>query len=102
MIAITVARAPADRQGPDISDPLLTTDLAARERGRVEIDRASTNRAVVSMSGPYRRFVAPGALVDVAGRRERWRGLVRRSSITISRSGDGFQADLALELEREL
>ena len=58
MIAITVARAPADRQGPDISDPLLTTDLAARERGRVEIDRASTNRAVVSMSGPYRRFVA--------------------------------------------
>lgn len=102
MIAIIVQRPPADRQGTDITDPLITSDLAARERGRNEIDRAGTNRALVSLSGPYRRFVPPGTLADVAGRRERWRGMVRRSAITISRNGDTFQADMALELEREL
>lgn len=102
MIAVTVQRAPADRPGQDITDPLLTADLAARERGRIEIDRASTNRVMVSLTGPYRQWIAPGSLLAVAGRRGPWRGLVRRCGLTLSREGDSFQADLALEVEREL
>jgi len=34
MISIIVERAPADRTGDDIVDPLITSEPAARERGR--------------------------------------------------------------------
>lgn len=101
MISIIVQRAPADRPGPDISDPLLTAPIAARERGRIEIDRESTDRQLVSVTGPFRAWLAPGSLVEYRGRRATWRGLVRRAGISITRSEGEFRADLALELERE-
>ena len=72
---IIVQRAPADRQGPDISDPLLTAPIAARERGRVEIDRESTDRVLVQITGPYLGWLSPGSLVEYRGRRGSWRGL---------------------------
>ena len=101
MITVTVQRDPANRPGPDITDQLLTSDVAARERGRVEIERNGSNRLLVSVAGPYRRWIAPGGLVDYHGRRGPWRGLVRRCALTLSREGDSFTADVALELERE-
>lgn len=102
MILINVQRSPADTQGPDITDALLTSDLAARERGRVEIDHHGTNRMQVAVSGPYRGFVRPGILVEYHGRRSIWRGMVRRSGLTLTRAGDSFSADRSLEIEREL
>ena len=101
MISVIVERAPADRQGPDITDQLLTADPPARERGRNEIDRNSTNRSLVSLSGPYRGWRQPGELLHYIGRRGSWVGMVRRSSLTIHRDGDEFRADMALEIERE-
>lgn len=98
---ILVQRPPADRQAPDITDPLLTAPIAARERGRQEIDRESTDRELVSVTGPYRAWISPGSLVEYRGRRCTWRGLVRRAGISISRNGDEFRADQTLELERE-
>ena len=102
MISVTVQRAPSDRPGPDITDPLLTAAHAAIERGRNEIDAQCSSRALVQTTGPHRLFVAPGTLVSWTGRRTSWRGLVRRCGITISRDGDQFTADRSLELEREL
>lgn len=102
MISVTVQRAPADRQGQDITDPLLTAAHAAVERGRNEIDAQCSNRALVQTTGPHRLFVRPGTLVAHTGRRASWRGMVRRCAITISRDGDQFTADRSLELEREL
>jgi len=102
MIAVTVQRAPGDKPGPDITDPLLTADPAAVERGRNEIDAVCTNRATGTCSGPHRLFVQPGALVEYQGLRETWRGMVRRCAITITRDGDSFSATRSLEIEREL
>ena len=100
MIAVTVERPPADRQGPDISDALITTAQVAAERGRNEIDHNCSHRTLVSLSGPYRRWVQPGALVEYRGRRETYRGMVKRFALTITRNGQDFTADMAMELER--
>lgn len=102
MIAVTVQRAPGDKQGPDITDPLLTSDQAAVERGRNEIDAQCSNRSTVSCTGPHRLFVRPGLIVEYQGLRETWRGMVRRCALTVTRDGDSFSADRSLEIEREL
>jgi hypothetical protein len=101
MIAVIVQRQPSDKPGPDITEALLASEEAARERGRVEIDRNSTGRVMVTVSGPHRRFVSPGTLVQYHGRRGSWVGLIRRCAITLSREGDSFTADRSLEIERE-
>ena len=101
MQSIIVQRQPADRPGPDISDPLLTAPHAARERGRIEIDREGTDRKLVSVAGPHRAWLAPGSLVEYQGRRGTWRGMVRRVGVSITRAEGEFRADHTLELERE-
>lgn len=93
-------RAPADRPGPDITDPLLTSETAALERGRTEIDANCSDRATVSVSGPHRRWVQAGALVEFHGRRSTWKGIVNRCALTITRDGDNFTATRSLEIER--
>ena len=101
MIQITVQRPPGDKPGPDITDQLLTSEPAARERGRIEIDKNSSTRVLVTVSGPYRSWLAPGSLVAYHGRRESYSALVRRCALTISRDGDSFSATRSIELERE-
>ena len=101
MISIIVERAPADRTGADIVDPLLTSEPAALERGRNEIDAQCSDRVVVNASGPHRRWINPGTLVEYHGQRNIWRGILTRCAITITRDGDNFTADRALEMERE-
>lgn len=101
MISIIVERSPADRTGEDIVDPLLTSETAALERGRNEIDANSTDRNMVTVTGPHRRWVPPGSLVEYHGRRATWRGKIIRCAITITRDGDSFTADRSLEMERE-
>jgi hypothetical protein len=102
MIAVTVQRSPGDKPGPDIIDPLLTADQAAVERGRNEIDGACSSRSIFTCTGPHRRFVLPGTIVEYQGSRETWRGMVRRCAITITRDGNTFYATRALEIERAL
>jgi hypothetical protein len=101
MISVIVQRAPGDKQGQDINDPLLCATQAAVERGRNEIDADCSNRRVVAITGPYRQWTAPGLLIEVRGLRETYRGMVRRSALTIRRDGSEFTADMSLELERE-
>lgn len=101
MISIIVERSPADRTGADIVDPLLTSEPAALERGRNEIDAQCSDRSIVTATGPHRRWIKPGTLVEYHGQRSTWRGNIIRCAITITRDGDNFTADRALEMERE-
>jgi hypothetical protein len=102
MISLIVERAPADRTGADIVDPLLTSETAALERGRNEIDGSSSHRETVSISGPHRRWISPGGLVEYHGRRATWRGMITRCALTITRDGSGFTADRSVEVERAI
>nr|WP_321465172.1 hypothetical protein [uncultured Desulfobulbus sp.] len=101
MISILVERLPADRTGDDIVDPLLTSETAALERGRNEIDGQCSDRTLVTVTGPHRRWIQPGRLVRYHGIRSSWIGLVTRCAITITRNGESFTADRSLEMERE-
>lgn len=101
MISVIAQRAPGDKQGPDISEPLITSNVVAVERGRNEIDRNSTNREIVTGSGPLRGFIRPGSLVEVmdfeAGP---WRGMVTGCALNLTRGDGDFSADINLTVER--
>lgn len=101
MIAVLVQRPPADQQGPDISDNLITSEPVAVERGRNEIDRNSSSREIVTGSGALRAFLQPGSLIEVmdfeAGP---WRGMVTGFSLSVTRSETEFSADTNLTVER--
>lgn len=102
MIHVIVERQPANRQGPDISDSLITTEAVARERGRNEIDANSTNRYIVTGNGPLLSFIRPGSIVEVQQTsRPPYRAMVRKWALSITRDGDNFSATQSLELERE-
>jgi hypothetical protein len=101
MISIIVERPPADRQGDDISDDLLTSATAAVERGRNEIDASCSNRELISSSGPLKDFIRPGALIEVGDMEQQvWRGMVKSVAITVDRTEESFAADINLVTER--
>lgn len=101
MISVIVERSPADKQGPDISDPLITSVLVAVERGRNAIDSVCSSRESVSSTGPCKGFIRPGSMAEVADSEQLvWRGMVQSCAIVISRSGGDFTADTNLVTER--
>ncbi len=101
MISVIVERAPGDKQGPDISDPLITSALVAVERGRNAIDANCSSRESVSSTGPHKGFVRPGSMVEVADSEQQvWRGMAMSCAIVINRNGDSFTADTNLVIER--
>jgi hypothetical protein len=101
---ILVTRSPADRQGPDIVDPLLTTEPAGIARGTREIDYHSTNRVSVRGNCPLLPYMASGALVNVTDAVGSYRGKLKGYAVTIDISPDGreFTATTALTIEREM
>lgn len=102
MIEITVSRYPADKQGPDIVDPLITSKAGAEARGQGEIDANGYNILLVSGNGPLRdNHIEPGALVESMDlEQQAWRGQVERSAIVITRTKESFSATMAMEIER--
>lgn len=101
MIAVIVQRPPADKQGPDISENLITSDPVAIERGRNEIDANCSNRETVTGSGPLQGWIPPGALAEVADMEQAaWRAKVRSCAITLTRGDNDFTADVNLVMER--
>jgi hypothetical protein len=100
---ITVTRSPANRQGPDIVDELLTDRRVAIARGRREVDYNSTGRTNESCQCPQHDYIATGTLTGVTEAAERWRGIVRYWSLTLTvdDTGERFTADTRLSIERE-
>lgn len=101
MISVIVQRAPADKQGPAISEALITSEPVAIERGRNEIDAAGSNRETVTGTGPLKGWIRPGALVEVADMEQAaWRAKVKTCAITLARGETDFTADVNLTMER--
>ena len=100
---ITVSRSPANRQGPDIIDEMLTSDLVGVARGRREVDYNSTGRVDESCQCPAHDYIPTGSLVRITEAAEQWAGLVRYWSLTLTvdDTGDRFTADTRLSIERE-
>lgn len=104
MIKITVSRFPADKTGPNIVDPLITSEAGARARGEAEIDANGYNMMITQVTGPLQDSqidYAPGAVTQVIDDEQAaWQGIAERTAIVISRTGDAFTATMAADIER--
>jgi len=101
---ITAQRQPADFQGPDIVDELLTTDQAGVARGDRELDYHCSDRDPVACQCPAHSFIPTGSLASVMETHRRWVGMVRYWSLTLTldTDGRGFTADTRLTIEKEV
>jgi hypothetical protein len=103
MIHVIVQRQSADKPGPDISDPLITSEQVAVARGTAEIDRNSTDRAMVPTTGPFIGWIKPGSLVNVTEIEGSYRGVVNKCALTFAIDESGqYTANTDLEIEREI
>jgi hypothetical protein len=91
--------------GEDIVEPLLTSDLAAIERGRVEIDREYTNRVYEDFLRGDLTFFQPGKLYSLVDPDQPAPeiGMIRKVVLNFSREEDSFtaQTNIIMELNRE-
>lgn len=101
MISVIVQRAPGDRQGPDISDPLIVTEAVAVARGTAEIDRNCSDRKQVDGAMPISAWRQPREIVAVTDAEEGvYRGMVTRFARTIDRRRDQLTAEDSITIER--
>lgn len=101
MKTVIVQRPPADRQGPDIISPLITSESIAVARGTAEIDLECSNRVLVSGAIPVQAAILPGTVVAVTDLETgAWRGMLRQFAVTIDRSEQGLTATANVTIER--
>lgn len=86
---------------PDISDQLLTTEAAARERGRVELDKVYSNRYNMDLSLTSFEFHQPGQLVEVYDGDLAYVGLLKSISLSFSMDNDAISVSSQARVERE-
>ena len=102
-VSVLVVRGSGDSYGPEVQDPLITTDEAARERGRNLLDRYAARKANVQLTCPFRSLMRPGVLVEVLDlERPRWRGLLTGQTINIAVNGEDIIAETVLTIEQEV
>lgn len=103
-ISVTVVRPPANKQGDDIADPLISSKAQALQRGRREIDEHSTNRFEVSGTMPLGSYMKPCELVQVTDvQKGNYKARLRNWSTRITRQENGnFIAVSSVVLEREV
>jgi len=103
MISVIVQRQPADKQGPDISESLITSELVARERGRNEVDYAYSNREIVTGTGPLKDILRPGSMIQVMDLEQgAWKGKLTNFSLKLNRTDSGIDASYSVTIEREV
>lgn len=100
-MSVLVSRGLGDRQGPDVVDELLTSEVAQIARGRGEINHSSSQRIIEQAQIVKRGFVPTGSLVEVVEAGGIWRGKVKYFSRTRTLSGDSYTVDCNLHIERE-
>lgn len=103
-ISIIVERNPADKQGADIVDPLISTSEQAKQLGRMHIDTNSTNRFIVSGSSPISAYMEPGGIVQVIDlQKGKYNGMLNNYSASITKQSDSkFTAVTSISIEREV
>ncbi len=80
----TVQRAPADKPGPVIVDPILVSDASQIVRGTQEINYNSTDRTLKTGAVISTDFVQPGVIVELQDKSGNVKGMVTGFSISSS------------------
>ena len=92
MIDILVSRGDGGNDGGLIQDPLITSTVAALERGRVAIDEASINRTE-TLQILYRPGIRPGLVVRVMDSLQGvvWNGVIQSCTLAIEGTSRKYQ-----------
>lgn len=88
--------------GGDISDILLSTDEAAIERGRIEIDRQYTNRINSTIALHQTTFIQPGNLIAVSNVDKIETGRMGQGSISVIKSDDSLTVGSEIIMEKNV
>jgi hypothetical protein len=97
-----VTRPPGDKQGPDISDALLTTVDSQIERGRAEINQNCSSRMQINGNCTISNLVAPGSTVQVTDMENGvYYAVVDSWALNMSINGNQLDASTSIVLERE-
>jgi len=88
--------------GSDISNVLLTTEIVAVERGRVEIDKTYSNRinSIVNLVSPV--FISPGSFLGINEGGEITNGMVKSVQLSLQKKDETFSTATTLSIERNL
>ncbi len=101
MINVIVQRSPADNQGPDITNALISTDTVAIAHGTAEIDENYSDRIIVSGSMPLHAYIEPGTIVRVIDLQlGTYTAMVETYSCSIQTSNGRIAAITNIVLER--
>lgn len=103
-ISIIVERNPANKQGADIIDSLISSNEQAKQLGRMHIDTNSTNRFIVSGSSPISAYMEPGGIVQVIDlQKGKYNSMLNNYSASITKQSDSkFTAVTSISIEREV
>lgn len=88
--------------GNDISDPLLTEESVAQERGRVEIDSSYTNRVISGINTANRKYIPMGTVVGIDEDGVLKRGMLKSSKISLVREKESFATATEMIVERNI
>lgn|SRR5574340_751802 len=99
MIEILVSRAPGDKRGPAISDPLITSVPVALAKGGCEINRRISNRKQLGIATVLMPLQLPGGLVGVTTAKGRRVGTLRAMEKQYQINGSEFTADCRMTVE---
>jgi len=98
---IVVTRSPSDKQGPDVVDAILTTEVAGIARGQREIDFHSSNRTIERGNCPLLDYLATGSLVNVTKSTRTYRGKLKTWATKIDIDQEKYTAITSISIERE-
>ena len=95
-----VERLPADKEAPEIVDPLITSELIAVDRGTAFINKNYKDRRKISGSGPFKNWIPPGSKVLISDSEfPEYQATVKSISLDIN-IGSEISADISMEMEQ--
>lgn len=102
MLQTLVQRDPADRQGDDITDSLLTTIDVQVSRGQSDINQNCSDRLLVDSNIVPSGFVLPTSIIQITDNEVGpIYGIVNSFSLSFSVSSDSLSINSSLTYERE-
>ena len=99
MIEILVKRGLGDKQGPDITDALITSVPVALARGATEINTACSDRKILSLSTSLLPLTMPGGLVRMTTYKGVRVGKLKSMTKEYSLSESEFTASCTINVE---
>lgn len=99
---VVIIRSPGNKPGPDIVDPLLSTEAIGRFRGQSEINHNDSSRKSLTGNGPKNEFMMPCKLVQIEKKGSRQYGILTMYSRSYNKADGVYTIDSAVAIETKI